>query len=358
MITPTPDAAHDYRDCFDRYVRCRRPERIRSQATLGPERGLNHVQLLWTSGQDIRFEELAQDIIQHCGLHVSVEQLLSELDLAGRHYPRVGQTLGEDLGVGVAAWTSTSYHVSAVRAARLGPFLDDLLRRGHSTPFERQCLRWRVLVDDATHIHILKHRIGTSVNGQSARYAELRDDNCYCPPDWPQETRAAFLAEMEGVYARYHQLRLDLEAQGFSKARAKETARYILPKANQIYLDIQLNFQSFLHMLTKRDTHHAQREVREVVERMMDTVDAADVFPLAMAVARAYLHLVGKEMDARETINLCDPRIMDIERVEYVYRRYSAEDQAFLDTLASVGVATPGVTGGGAVGDAGCGDGA
>ena len=349
MTTPIANTspAVDYSDCFDRFVRCRRPDRIRPQQTLGPVRGLNHVMLLSTSGQDIRFEEMAQDIIDYYKLNTTVHQLFSDLDFQGKAYPRFGQTLGEDLGVGVAAWTSTTHHVGNVRVARLGPFLGDLLRQGHSTPFERMSLRWRLLVDDATHIHLIKHRIAFSVNGQSARYAELRDDNCYCPPDWPAETRAAFLAEAEGVYARYHRLRLDLEAQGYSKARAKETARYILPKANQIYLDVQANFQSFLHMLTKRDSHHAQREVREVAQRMFDTVDASDVFPLAMEVARAYLHIVGKEMEARDTIRLHDPRVMDIERVEYVYRRYSAEDQAFLDELAGVVMEADGVAGSG-----------
>src|SRR5690606_15059899 len=55
---------------------------------------------------------------------------------------------------------------------------------GHHTPFEKSTLHFLVTVDQATHIHLLKHRIGVSINGESARYKELKEDKIYLPEDW------------------------------------------------------------------------------------------------------------------------------------------------------------------------------
>jgi thymidylate synthase ThyX len=58
-----------------------------------------------------------------------------------------------------------------------------LASEGHHTPFEKSQLHFLVNVDQATHIHLLKHRIGVSINGESARYKELKEDKTYIPED-------------------------------------------------------------------------------------------------------------------------------------------------------------------------------
>ena len=50
-----------------------------------------------------------------------------------------------------------------------------LASEGHHTPFEKSSLHFLVTVDQATHIHLLKHRIGVAINGESARYKELKE---------------------------------------------------------------------------------------------------------------------------------------------------------------------------------------
>ena len=40
--------------------------------------------------------------------------------------------------------------------------------------------------------HLIKHRIGVSVNSESARYKELKEDKFYVPDDWPEAERSAY----------------------------------------------------------------------------------------------------------------------------------------------------------------------
>ena len=67
---------------------------------------------------------------------------------------------------------------------RVPNLLNMLASEGHHTPFEKSQLHFLVTVDQATHIHLLKHRIAVSINGESARYKELKEDKTYLPEDW------------------------------------------------------------------------------------------------------------------------------------------------------------------------------
>jgi thymidylate synthase ThyX len=91
---------------------------------------------------------------------------------------------GDDLTHALSAWTSTSRDITEEKRSRIGSLLEMLASEGHHTPFEKSTLHFLVTVDQATHIHLLKHRIGVSINGESARYKELKEDKSYIPSDW------------------------------------------------------------------------------------------------------------------------------------------------------------------------------
>ena len=91
---------------------------------------------------------------------------------------------GDDLVHACSAWTSTSRDLNEDKINRVPKLLEMLAKEGHHTPFEKSSLHFLVTVDQATHIHLLKHRIGVSINGESARYKELKEDNFYLPKDW------------------------------------------------------------------------------------------------------------------------------------------------------------------------------
>ena len=76
---------------------------------------------------------------------------------------------GGDETHALSAWTSTSRDLTDDKRNRMDKLLNMLASAGHHTPFEKSSLHFLVCTDIASHIHILKHRIGVSVNAESAR---------------------------------------------------------------------------------------------------------------------------------------------------------------------------------------------
>src|SRR5688572_27851023 len=93
---------------------------------------------------------------------------------------------GDDKTFAMSAWTSTARDFEE-KKDRMPDLLGRLARDGHHTPFEKSLVHFLVVADTASHIHIIKHRVGVSVNGESARYKELKEDRFYVPPDWPAD---------------------------------------------------------------------------------------------------------------------------------------------------------------------------
>ena len=179
---------------------------------------------------------------------------------------------GGDETHALSAWTSTSRDMTEEKRARIPQLLKMLAEQGHHSVFEKSSLHFLVTVDCATHIHLLKHRIGVSINGESARYKELKDDKYYLPQDWPLEEQAKYVAFMEDALMRYHDTLERLVAGGMSRKRAKESARFYLPYGNQITMDVMFNWRAFSHFLSLRMKPDAQREVCVVAERMLELV--------------------------------------------------------------------------------------
>jgi thymidylate synthase (FAD) len=193
---------------------------------------------------------------------------------------------GSDETHALSAWTSTSRNLPDEKRARMGALLAQLAREGHMTPFEKSSLHFLVTTDIATHIHLLKHRIGTSANTESARYKELKDDKFYIPTDWPTELQERLSGWADKAFEHYHQTIRDLEAAGYTRKRAKESARYFLPYATQLTCDVMFNWRSFAHFLGLRNKPEAQVEIREIAAEMLRLVEATGAFPLTIEALR------------------------------------------------------------------------
>ncbi len=185
---------------------------------------------------------------------------------------------GGDITHALSAWTSTSRELTDSKAARIGKLLKTLADSGHGTPFEKSSLHFLVTCDIATHIHLLKHRIGVSINGESARYKELKEDRLYVPVDWTEDEREEYVIHMQESYERYHQQIEKLVARGVDRKRAKESARFYLPYGNQIVQDVMFNWRSFEHFLRLRYNTHAQLEIRQLASKMLELVVATNAF--------------------------------------------------------------------------------
>jgi len=178
---------------------------------------------------------------------------------------------GSDLIHAQSAWTSTSRDLTEDKLARVDKLLTMLASEGHHTPFEKSGLHFLVNVDQATHIHLLKHRIGVSINGESARYKELKEDKMMWPDDWSGVWKDKLVKYAEEGNRLYHEA-LEYFTPILGRKRAKESARFFKTFNSQISMDIMFNWRSFYHFQQLRNNEHAQKEVRELAEEMLNQV--------------------------------------------------------------------------------------
>ena len=202
---------------------------------------------------------------------------------------------GDDLAIACSAWTSTSRDLTDEKRARVKSLINTLWINGHETPFEKSAVHFLVNTDIATHIQIIKHRIGVSVNAESARYKELKEDKYYIPEDWkgiknikrveafcsydyehikPNETTWSSILEQYTNIGNelYHQCIADLEPV-LGRKRAKESARFFKNYNSQIQADVMFNMRSFANFIKLRNSEHAQLEIREIAQQMWDLVE-------------------------------------------------------------------------------------
>jgi thymidylate synthase (FAD) len=191
-----------------------------------------------------------------------------------------------------SAWTSTSRDLTTTKKERIPDLLKMLADNGHETPFEKSIVHFLVDTEIASHIHILKHRI-SSLNAESARYKELKEDKFYIPEDW-QNVKLEEDLDIENWYGHfsalkgdawsniledytkvgnelYHRALKDLTAT-LGRKRAKESARFFKTYNSQIQADVMFNFRSFVNFQRLRNSEHAQVEIREIAAEMLRLV--------------------------------------------------------------------------------------
>jgi flavin-dependent thymidylate synthase len=135
-----------------------------------------------------------------------------------------------------------------------------------------------VTCDQASHIHLLKHRIGVSINAESARYKELKEDKFYLPEDWAgidmdedSDWRHHLQWYTELGNKLYHRALAELTPV-LGRKRAKESARFFKTINSQITMDVMFNWRSFMHFQGLRNSEHAQLEIREIAQQMLSLV--------------------------------------------------------------------------------------
>ena len=177
---------------------------------------------------------------------------------------------GSDEVIACSAWTSTSRELTLEKRERIPKLLDMLWSNGHETPFEKGNVHFLVNTDIATHIHLLKHRI-TSLNAESARYKELKEDKYYLPEDWPSSWQDRLQEYTKLGNILYHQCIEELEPE-LGRKRAKESARFFKTYNSQIQADIMFNMRSFANFQKLRNSEHAQVEIKQIAEEMLALV--------------------------------------------------------------------------------------
>jgi flavin-dependent thymidylate synthase len=211
---------------------------------------------------------------------------------------------GSDETIALSAWTSTSRDLSDDKRQRIPALVRRLWLDSHETPFEKVQLHFLVTCDIASHIHLLKHRI-SSLNAESARYKELKDDKYYIPEDWTNIAvnkqdnltlrywNNRLIESTEFIIGLYHTALEDLTPI-LGRKRAKETARYFLPYNTQITSDVMFNLRSFANFFQLRSSEHAQVEIRQIAQQMFDLAQNIEGQPLKSA-----LHAIKERIEIR-----------------------------------------------------------
>lgn len=190
---------------------------------------------------------------------------------------------GSDEIIACSAWTSTSRDLTPEKKERIPKLIHQLWTAGHETPFEKATVHFLVDCDIASHIHLLKHRIA-SINAESARYKELKEDKFYLPKDWEGILYKGGDAEYDDhswiqVLERYSELgnrlyheSLEQLTPVLGRKRAKESARFFKTYNSQIQSDVMFNMRSFANFLKLRKSEHAQKEINEIATMMLKEV--------------------------------------------------------------------------------------
>ena len=177
---------------------------------------------------------------------------------------------GSDEVIACSAWTSTSRALDEKKRKRIPKLIDMLWSEGHETPFEKGTVHFLVDCDIASHIHLLKHRI-SSLNAESARYKELKEDKYIVPGDWSQKWQDQLRNYTEQGNLLYHNCVAELTEE-LGRKRAKESARFFKTYNSKIQSDIMFNMRSFANFQKLRNSEHAQKEIREIAQLMIDLV--------------------------------------------------------------------------------------
>lgn len=193
---------------------------------------------------------------------------------------------GSDEIIACSAWTSTSRELNEDKKARIPDLINMLWSNGHETPFEKATVHFLVNCDIASHIHLLKHRMA-SINAESARYKELKEDKFYLPEDWSNAGDGGLVGQdwqlLLEEYTQqgnklYHQCLEELTPI-LGRKRAKESARYFKTYNSQIQSDVMFNMRSFANFLKLRNSEHAQVEIREIAQQMLTLVQSIEGNP-------------------------------------------------------------------------------
>jgi len=177
---------------------------------------------------------------------------------------------GSDEVIACSAWTSTSRELDEKKRQRIPKLINMLWSEGHETPFEKGSVHFLVDCDIASHIHLLKHRI-SSLNAESARYKELKEDKFIVPDDWPEYWQNKLEYYTQQGNELYHQCVGEL-TDTLGRKRAKESARFFKTYNSKIQSDVMFNMRSFANFQKLRNSEHAQKEIREIAQLMIDLV--------------------------------------------------------------------------------------
>jgi thymidylate synthase (FAD) len=148
----------------------------------------------------------------------------------------------------------------------LKTILEHVVSLGHTSVIEHACFTFAISDVSRSLTHqLVRHRIASYAQ-QSQRYVNLNDPNYVTPPkiEKDKKMKKAFDETMDNIWEEYNKL-LELGIPA-------EDARYVLPNAACTNIIVSMNARSLLNFFELRCCQHAQWEIRQLANKMLQLV--------------------------------------------------------------------------------------
>ena len=219
---------------------------------------------------------------------------MSEIRVLDKGYVRLVSSHGDDLAIVRAARVSFDAEWrSGDDAGKDAKLIGYMLKNGHTSPFEHVGFTFEVKAPIFIFRQWHRHRTW-SYNEMSARYTEMADEfyvpdaaivgtqsasnkqardidaTACCDRSWEI---AAYDATCRSAFATYKTL--------IDSGWPRELARAVLPVATYSKMFATVDLHNLLHFLKLRLHAHAQWEIRQYAQAMLDLIEP--VVPVAVA---------------------------------------------------------------------------
>ncbi len=235
---------------------------------------------------------------------------------------RIVDYMGNDAAIEEAARMSYANATHARKISETRDLLRYLMRHRHSTPFEMAEIKFHIRLPIFVARQWIRHRTA-NVNEQSARYSEMREEFYIPRPEQlakqsetnkqgrgevlSSENAAAVLRMLYADARRSHDDYKDmLHTHGLSR----EVARISLPLGTYTEWVWKIDLHNLFHFLSLRADAHAQWEIRQYAETMLDitrqwvpiATEAWDDYQLNAVTFSAQAMAALKRIIAGETV--------------------------------------------------------
>lgn len=161
-----------------------------------------------------------------------------------------------------------SYTRPNERTATMPGYMANILEVGHFSILEHASISVYVTGLSRTCTHELVRHRHLSPSQLSQRFVDGSVVNYVLPPVLrdDEEVEEIFAEVQDVLDGAYEQISEKLVAKGVQGKKAKEAARAVLPNATEARIVLTGNYRAWLEFLTKRDSEHADAEIRDVAQ--------------------------------------------------------------------------------------------
>jgi thymidylate synthase (FAD) len=148
----------------------------------------------------------------------------------------------------------------------LKAILEHVMNLGHTSVIEHTSFTFAISDVSRSLTHqLVRHRIASYAQ-QSQRYVNLNEPNYVTPPKIGKnkQMKKAYDQTMKGIWDEYNKL-LEMKIPA-------EDARYVLPNAACTNIMVTMNARSLLNFFELRCCQHAQWEIRQLANKMLQEV--------------------------------------------------------------------------------------